>query len=55
MTKIADEVKRIVKERTVHDPEKLKSQEAYYKRLCEEGIAKKQGYNLRPASAFARQ
>lgn len=52
MTKIDKTVKDVVKKQVAHDPEKLKSQQEYYKRLIDKGIAKKQSYNLKPISAL---
>lgn len=55
MTKIAEEVEKVVKDREVHNLEKLKSQQEYYKRLSDKGIVKKQSYDLKPISALLRQ
>ena len=52
MTGIDKTVKDVVKKRVSHDPEKLKSQQEYYKRLLDKGIAKKQSYNLKPISVL---
>ena len=52
MSKIDKAVQDVVKKRVVHDPAKLKSQQEYYKRLLDKGIAKKQDYDLKPLSVL---
>ncbi len=52
MSSVVKGVKEVVVKNRANNPEKLKSQQDYYKRLNDEGIAKKNNYNLKPVSAI---
>lgn len=52
MNNPSTEISKLLKEPQVKDPEKLKKQQDYYRRLSETGTAKKQTYNLRPISTI---
>ncbi len=43
---------KLLKSYPIQDPQKLKKQQDYYRRLSEAGIARKQTYNLKPISVI---
>jgi len=52
MNTTSEALKKILETATINDMEKLKKQQDYYKRLTQNGTAKKQTYNLKPVSAI---
>lgn len=52
MKNTTEKVKKMLSSAQMHNAEKLKKQQDYYKRLTSNGVAKKQSYNVKPISAI---
>jgi hypothetical protein len=52
MENTSERLEMALSSRPVKNPEKLRRQQSYYKRLSNNGVAKKETYNLKPLASI---